>query len=72
MSHALRSVQLPVYVLAVTAGLVLGDGTQRAAAVVLALAVLARVLLRRRSTGTGRTLPQPGRREVLPAVRHAA
>jgi hypothetical protein len=75
MSHTLRSVQVPVHALAVTAGLVLGDGTQRAAAIVLALVLLARVLLHRRTLAAGRTPSQPGRREVLPAARlrrHAA
>mgnify|MGYP000966277184 CR=1 FL=1 len=47
MSHALRSVHIPAYVLAVSAGLVLGDGPQRLAAVAVALVLVARVLLHR-------------------------
>jgi hypothetical protein len=71
MSHALRSVQLPAYALAVSAGLVLGDGTQRLAAVVVALVLVARVLVHRHGTavrhGSAPPAPQPGgRRAVLP------
>jgi hypothetical protein len=71
MSHALRSVEVPAYVLAVSAGLVLGDGPQRLAAVVVALVLLARVLVHRHGTpatrGSAPFVPaQRGRREVLP------